>query len=144
AKSCLFSPGADVDLVKISHLADIAVTRGADDSGALPFFQDCKAMSEYRLGRFAEAADWAGKALRGPQRYALQRAYAILAMADWQLGKKAEARTMLAKGNDLAPTVMPPDIAEQPGYEWLGWLHARIQLDEAAALIQAQASDSTR
>jgi len=136
AKSCLFYPLPDLDLAKISRLADIAVTRGADDSGALPFFQVCKALSEYRLGHFAEATDWAGKAINAPKGYAPQHAYAIMALADWRLGKKTEARVMLAKGNDLVPVVMPAEIAQKLGNEWLGWLHARIQLNEAAALIQ--------
>jgi tetratricopeptide (TPR) repeat protein len=143
AKSCLFHPATNLDLVKISHLADIAVTRGAGDSGALPFFQNCKALSEYRLGHFAEAADWAGKAIRAPQSYVLQHACAVLAMADWQLGKKVEARILLAKGNELAPSVMPPGIKQQLGNEWLGWLHARVQLEEAAALIQPETVGST-
>jgi len=136
AKSCLFYPLPGLELEKISRLADVAVTRGADDSGALPFFQVCKALAEYRLGHFAEAADWAEKAINAPGSYAPQHAYAIMALADWQLGKRSEARTFFAKGNELAPTEMPAEIAQKLGNEWLGWLHARIQLDEAAALIQ--------
>ena len=43
---------------------------------------------------------------------------------------------MLAKGDALAPPIMPLSIAEDPENAWLAWLYARIQLDEATALIQ--------
>ena len=62
--------------------------------------------------------------------------YAILAMADWQLGKTNEARAMLAEGNKLDPNIMPATIADDPTDRWQNWLYARTQLDEAAALIQ--------
>ncbi len=57
-------------------------------------------------------------------------------MAYWRLGEKDEAQAMLAKGDILAPSIMPLSIAEDPGNAWLAWLYARIQLDEATALIQ--------
>jgi hypothetical protein len=62
--------------------------------------------------------------------------YAILAMADWKLGKTNEARAMLAEGNKLDPNIMPATIADDPTDRWRNWLYARTQLDEAAALIQ--------
>jgi hypothetical protein len=58
-------------------------------------------------------------------------------MANWRLGKLDDARAMLAKGDVLAPRSMPAGIAEDPGNEWQAWLYARLQLDEAAALIQS-------
>jgi tetratricopeptide (TPR) repeat protein len=136
AKACLFLPPSKMDLPVIAHLANTAVTLGAIDSGAMPFFEVCKALSEYRQGNFAEAVEWAQKPLEIPDNYSHGHAYAILAMADWQLGEKDEARAMLAKGNELAPSVLPVSIAEDPSNAWLAWLFARIQLDEANALIQ--------
>jgi hypothetical protein len=32
---------------------------------------------------------------------------------------------------------MPASVAEDSGDDWLKWLYARIQLDEATALIQS-------
>ena len=52
------------------------------------------------------------------------------------LGKQAEARIMLDNGNLLAPTIMPRIIAQDPGNKWEAWLYARIQLEEATALIR--------
>jgi hypothetical protein len=57
-------------------------------------------------------------------------------MAYWQLGNNDEARAMLAKGEEAAPPTMPSSIAEDPSTAWQGWLYARIQLEEASALIQ--------
>jgi tetratricopeptide (TPR) repeat protein len=125
-----------VDLRVVGLLADIAVMRGIGDQGALPFYQDSKALSEYRQGHYAEAVEWAQKPLKIPGIKVHQHAYAVLAMAYWRLGEKDEARAMLAKGDTLAPPIMPMSIAEDPSNAWLAWLFARIQLDEAAALIQ--------
>ena len=138
AKSCLFGPTSEVDLKEIDRLANTAVTLGASDFGAMPFFQVCKALSEYRLGHFSEAAQWAQKSVDST-RYASWHACGVLAMADWRLGKKDEARAMLARGEKLAPPVMPARVAQSPGNDWLAWLFARIQLDEAKALIDPNA-----
>jgi hypothetical protein len=138
AKSCLFAPSSEVDLNAIGHVADITVTFGVSDPGAMPFFQVCKALSEYRLGHFSEAAQWAQKSVEST-RYANWHACGVLAMADWQLGKKDDARAMLARGEKLAPRIMPASVAQNPGNDWLAWLYARIQLDEATALIESAA-----
>ncbi len=139
AKSCLFLPSSEVDLQVVGLLADTAVTRGIGDQGAMPFFQDCKALCEYRRGHYAEAVEWAQKPLKIPRIYVHGHAYAVLAMAYWRLGEKGEAQAMLAKGDTLAPPIMPLSIAEDPGNAWLAWLYARIQLDEATALVESPA-----
>jgi serine/threonine protein kinase len=135
AKACLFLPATDVDLKALGHLADIAVTQGFHDEGAMPFFSVCKGLAEYRLGHFAEAADWARKAINSPRKDAYPHAYGVLALAEWQLGNKEEARAALAAGEKLAPREMPAVATEDPGTSWMIWLFARIQLDEADALI---------
>ncbi|MDB6017457.1 MAG: serine/threonine protein kinase with repeat [Pedosphaera sp.] len=137
AKACLFLPSSELDLKVISHLADTAVTHGIGDQNAIPFFQDCKALAEYRQGHYAEAVEWAQKPLKIPGVYVHGHAYAVLAMAYWRLGEKDEARAMLARGNTLAPPLMPPSIAEDPTNAWLAWLYAQIQLAEATALIES-------
>ena len=136
AKASLFLPGPDANLPVIGHLADMTVRLGVGNEGAMPFFEICKALSEYRKGHFAEAAEWAQKTIQNPRIDAHGHAYAILAMADWQLGKKTEAREMLAEGNALRPVILPVRDAEDPANAWQGWLYARTSLDEASALIQ--------
>jgi hypothetical protein len=139
AKACLLLPASEVDLNAVGRLADTAVTFGAKDEGAMPFFATCKALSEYRLGHFASAAEWAQRSLNSSRKDAHPHAYAVLALADWQLGKNDDARAMLATGETLTPHVMPAPVAEEPGTKWLVWLFARIQLDEAAAIINGAA-----
>ena len=135
AKSCLFRPPSAADLKIISRLADSIVADGAGDQGARPYFQDCKALCEYRLGHYTEAIEWAQKPIKVPGLHVYGHAYATLAMAYWQLGDKEKARAMLAKGEEFAPATMPQSIAENPSTAWQGWLFARIQLEEASALI---------
>ncbi|HTR43893.1 MAG TPA: serine/threonine-protein kinase [Pseudomonadales bacterium] len=132
AKTYLFLPPPKNDLPAIDRLADLTIAPGNTDEGGLPFYQYCKALSEYRQGNFAEAALWAQKSINGPRMDARGPAYAILAMANWQLGQKDQAQAALAKGNALAPN------AVDPGEDWLKWLYARIFLDEATTLISNQ------
>jgi tetratricopeptide (TPR) repeat protein len=144
AKACLFLPPSAADLPKISHLADMTVTLGAGNEGAMPFFEICKALSEYRQGHYAGAVEWAQKSIKSPRIDAHGHAYAVLAMADWQLGEKDEARAMLAEGNALRPAILPVRDAEDPRNAWQGWLFARTSLDEAAALIQPASTAGNR
>lgn len=135
AKASLFLPPSESDLPAFAHLADIPVTFGSQDSGAMPYFQVCKALSEYRQGHFTQAADWAQKPLKTTAVYAHGQAYAVLAMADWQLGQKDQARLMLGLGNTVAARIHPVRYDEDPEYAWAAWLFARISLDEATRLI---------
>jgi tetratricopeptide (TPR) repeat protein len=137
AQDCLLMPNPGVDLQLIDNLADAAITLGSSDA-SLPYFQACKAMSNYRLGRFHEAVDWAEKAVNGPSAEAQARAkaFAILGMANWQMGEKNAAREALAKGNACAPELLPQKDSADLGESWVAWLIARISLDEATRLIQ--------
>jgi serine/threonine protein kinase len=137
AKDCLLVTNSAVDLLWADKLADIAVTRGSGES-ALPYFQVCKALSQYRQGRFAEAVEWGEKPLKSSSVHARAHAYAVLAMAQEQHGHKDEARVMLAKGEALAPKLAFLPNARDIGSEWMGWLFARILLDEATALLESE------
>ncbi len=136
AKACLLRSASGQNLQALGRLADLAATRGAGDSGALPFFQLGKALAEYRLGHFAEAIAWAQKTYASSATSAHAQACGVLAMGYWRQGDKDLARAMLAKGETLAPAVLPASVAEDPGDGWQSWLYARTFLDEAAALIQ--------
>jgi serine/threonine protein kinase/tetratricopeptide (TPR) repeat protein len=135
AKACLFLPPAEADLPVLARLADMPVTLGAADSGAMPYFQVCKALSEYRQGHFTQAADWAQRTVKTTAIYAQGQAYAVLAMADWRLGQKDQARLMLGLGNTVAARIYPVRYEEDPLNTWAAWLFGRISLDEASALI---------
>lgn len=134
-QDCLLLPHSGADLQWVDKLADTAVTIGSTYD-VMPFFQVCKAMSDYRQGRFLEAVKWAEKPLNSTYVDAQAKAYAILAMVYWQLGQKDTAQAMLDKGNALAPSISPLPDDEDLGDSWIAWLFARITLDEATALIQ--------
>jgi len=134
AKDSLLVTNSEVDLVLADRLADTALTRGSGEA-SLPFFQVCKALSQYRQGHFAAAIQWAEKPLNNSPVHARANACAVLAMAHWQLGQKDEARAMLAKGDALAPQITFVPNAQNVGGEWLPWLFARISLDEATEMI---------
>jgi serine/threonine protein kinase len=136
AQDCLLLPESGADLVLIDKLADRAVTSGSGTDG-FPYFQACKAMSHYRLGNFSEAIAWGNKAANSPAAFAQAKAYAVLAMAHWQLEQRDEARAALAKGDALARGILPEKGAEDLGESWVAWLMARISLDEATRLMQS-------
>jgi tetratricopeptide (TPR) repeat protein len=140
ARACLFLPDEKLDLTAISRLADETVVLGASDEAAMPFLEICKALSEYRLGNYNEAADWAQKSLDSPRVEAHVFACAVLAIADWKLGKENDAHAMLAAGEILTPRSMPKSAIDDPGNLWLFWLYSRIQMDEAEMLIQGGAT----
>lgn len=138
ATDCLLLPNLNVDLKRIEALADIAVSEGVGEKSSLPYFQVCKAMSCYRLGRYAETRNWAEKALEKSPTPASAHAYAILSLVHWQLGQRDEARSLLSQGEALAPNITPERGVEKVGSSWVAWLIARIALDEAAELVRAQ------
>ena len=135
-QDCLLLPNSGVDLELVDRLADAAVTLGSGDA-SIPYFQACKAMSNYRLGRFPEAIVWGEKAANSSLDFAQAKAYAVLAMAHWKLGQKDTAQAMLDKGGKLAPAISSGRENEDLGESWVAWLTARISLDEASALIQS-------
>ena len=136
AQDCFLLPNSGADLALMDKLADKAVTAGSGGDG-LPYFQACKAMSNYRLGNFSEAIAWGEKAAKSSIGFAQAKAYAVLALAHWQLGQKDEARAALARGDALALEILPENRAVDLGESWVAWLMARISLDEAARLIQS-------
>jgi len=135
AKDCLLLPDSGVDLEFVDELADKAVSLGRGNPDAA-YHQVAKAMSAYRLGHFAQSVEWAEKTLKSSIIYANANAYAILAMADWKLGREDVARVMLEKGDSLTPNISPSNDHVDLGDSWVAWLFARISLDEATALIQ--------
>jgi tetratricopeptide (TPR) repeat protein len=132
ADDCLLLPNSGADLKQVNKLADMAVTCAPDE----PYFQGCKALSEYRQGQFSEAIVWAEKSLKSDQAFARAKGYAVMAIAQWQLGQKAKARALLADGDALAPRISPAQDTVDLGDSWAAWLFARILLDEAWQLIQ--------
>src|SRR5688572_3919468 len=138
AKVCLLVPQTGVDLQQIDRLTDMALVAGHKDV-SLPLFQMCKALSQLRLGDYEKAIEWADKSFRSSFVNSKAQAFAIQAMALWHLGRKDEARAALAHGNLLAPGMVSTDDDPKNLERWATRLLARIQLEEADALIQSGA-----
>jgi len=142
-QDCLLLPSSGVDLELIDNLADTAVTLGSGDS-SMAYFQACKAMSSYRQRRFHEAITWAQKAVNNPTAEALAKAkaFAIMAMANWQIGEKSAARKALVEGDTSTPNFWSQNGTLDLGESWVAWLIARISLDEASELINTADTSS--
>jgi eukaryotic-like serine/threonine-protein kinase len=136
AQDYLLLPNSGADLALMDKLADKAVTAGSGTED-LPYFQACKAMSQYRLGNFSEAIAWGEKSAKSSTGFARAKAYAILAMAHSQLGQRNEALVAVGNGDALAPAFSPEKGADDLGESWVAWVMARVSLDEATKLIQA-------
>jgi eukaryotic-like serine/threonine-protein kinase len=133
AKDCLIHSAADVDYVAVSAMAELAVTKG-QNSAARSFFQICKALAEYRQGRFATAAEWAKK-VNDSNPLAGVEAGAVLAMAQHCLNQPEPARAQLARCAADFETKLPKLERGDLGEDWRDWIIARALLSEARGLI---------
>jgi hypothetical protein len=146
-KLCLMLPTSGVDLALMERLADDGVrgrlTRNTD---FISYSQFAKGLSEYRLGRFASAADWMQKSIDTPfygdghSRYV--QSYMVLAMAKYQLNEHKEARAAFAKGSEIEQKKLPAfdgrDVGS--GWYWRDSVIARCLMDEARALLEGRSS----
>ncbi len=136
AKDCLICPGAVADLPAVQRMAALALERGGKD-GALPFFQVCKALADYRNGDFSAAAELAGKVGTSSFKEAEIEALAVRAMASQRMSQPEEARTLLARGAWLFEKGLPRS-GENLGGNWRDWIIARELLQEARALVEGE------
>jgi serine/threonine protein kinase len=137
AKDCLLAPAREVDLPSLAALARNAVAAGASEphqtAGKL-----LMSLVEYRQGHFAEAADWAGKALSDAAELgdpAAAQADAVLAMAQQQSNHPDEARAALDRGQHILDTKMPKPESADLGGLWPDWVTARLLLHEAWGVV---------
>jgi hypothetical protein len=148
-------PSSDrADLDADSRLAETGVSLYKGDWELL-FFQSCKALAEYRQGRFASAAQWALKALSQPEHATgLEMlddswrvgAQMLLAMSNHQLRRPDEARAALSSGLKLADAKLPRLESGDLGRFWPDLVRADVLMREAKALIErnAKADDETK
>jgi serine/threonine protein kinase len=140
AKDCLLAPAREVDVPSLAAMASNAVAASAADphqaAGKLLL-----SLAEYRQGHFAEAADWAAKALSDAAELgdgAAAQADAVLAMARQQLNHPGDARAALDQGQQRLDTKMPKPESADLGGQWPDWMTARLLLHEARSLVPAQ------
>jgi len=134
AKDCLILPFSGVDLTPVAAMAELAVTKGQLQP-AYTFFQCCKALAEYRQGRFEGAVKWAQVAASNPFPYSQAEAFAVLSMSQYKLNQVAAARTNLANCNKVVITQLPAPGTRDLGGDWRDWIIAHALLTEAQNLI---------
>jgi tetratricopeptide (TPR) repeat protein len=148
AKACLILPDSGVDLRALAAMANKALTLEKGNAG-MPWHQFCKALAEYRQGNFADAARWSEQTLShstdalAPRIWALNgnsierdaAAYALLAMAQHQLGRAREAKLALSNGIEIAETEMAKTGLNA---DLENSVYARALLREAKALIEGE------
>ena len=139
AKDCLIHPSAGVDLTLVATLAETAVTQGTNRA-ALPFYQLCKALTEYRQQNFSGAAEWAGKASVSTFPYVTAEACAVLAMAQHHLKQPEAARASLAKSSTFFETKLSKLASGDLGTDWRDWIITRSLLREAESLLEGGAT----
>jgi serine/threonine protein kinase len=137
AKDCLLAPARELDLASLAALASNSVSLGASEPHQATR-QLLLGLADYRQGHFAEAADWAAKALSDASELgatATAQANAVLAMAQHQLNHPADARAALEKSQQILDTKMPKPESGDLGAQWPNWVTTRLLLHEASALI---------
>ncbi len=135
AMDCLVIPPAGVELEAAARLADSAVTKNSTNV----FYQFCKALAEYRHGRFASAVELMAKLLEShghswDDRLRLQ-SHLVLAMAHWQLKQPDQAGAALAEALKLEVTTLPKVESGDLGTGWQDWIISHALMAEAKALI---------
>jgi tetratricopeptide (TPR) repeat protein len=137
AKVALLSPSPVGTAAEVSAMVERSLAPGAARS-LVPWLATCKALAEYRAGRFDAAAEWAEKA-RAVDSFAGQATLDLLtAMAHQRAGRPEDARRWLRQAKERLRTQVP-----QPGADDLvaseNYLVCEIIRREAVALIDGKA-----
>jgi hypothetical protein len=130
AKDCLMLPPPAGSLARLAKMADVAVAAGPTDP-SWPYYMFVKGLAEYRQGHFGGALEWLRKVAAqegAPARTA--QTYAVMAMAECQLGQTNAARTALAQGTKIVET----ELSKPGRIDWNDGLIAQFLLREAQAL----------
>ena len=129
-------------MASVAILAETAVARG---KGEVPytFYLCTKALSDYRLGRFQEAVERTSAIFKDPFPYTQAEGSAVLAMAQFRLGRMEEARAALAKLEKVLRDDLPPPRSRDLGHDWKDWIIAHALLDEARGLIEGSSSTNS-
>jgi eukaryotic-like serine/threonine-protein kinase len=142
AKDCSILPSSRANLEVVSRMADVAATPGSSNR-FFAYFQCTKGLAEYRQGHFENAVNRADKTIairEHPGNYYWDdtlylEAYAVSAMARFQLNQTDAARATLAEAKRTAARLAKLG-KDDLGPEWRDWIIAHKLLDETTALIE--------
>jgi eukaryotic-like serine/threonine-protein kinase len=135
AKDCLILPDSGVDLRVVGRLADLC-TNGGNKWGP---YGATKALTDYRQGRFASAADWAEQTLAhriGEPNWLTVETSAILAMARRQLKQDELAQAALTRAQSEANKHLSKLDSGDVSADFLDVIISYALLHEAKALIE--------
>jgi hypothetical protein len=132
----------NVDLKKLSQLADLAVTKQPAHP-EMAWFCLAKGLAEDRLGRPAEAAEWLEKSLAKKSALSTEAmARFVLAMTQQQRGQTEQAKLSLACAQQI--TAEQPPTLQKAGATWTDWMVNDLLRREAEALIAGKRTDSKK
>ncbi|HWB01410.1 MAG TPA: serine/threonine-protein kinase [Verrucomicrobiales bacterium] len=139
ARACLLLPRPGADLKVPCELAETAVTHGTADTKSVHYNQFCKALAEYRQGRWESAALWARRAAGNPVPGTQAVSCAVLAMALHQLGQTDDARASLKECLGIMEKSLPKLEDEDLGGDWHDLITVHALLAEAQPMIEGKA-----
>ena len=134
AKDCLILASSGADLNSVAALAETAVTRGKFEA-PYTFYLCSKALADYRQGKFGEAVARTTEILKDPFPYTQAEGSAVLAMAQFRLGKIEEAQSALANLGRVVGERLPAPESDL-GPDWKDWIITHALFDEARSLIE--------
>jgi serine/threonine protein kinase len=142
-KAGLLLPADPALITALSPLATVAerdftvVSRRAGVND--PWGSISMALWKYRCGDYAGAAELCTLCLTNKNEYPvqIQTDRMLLALADWQLGRRAQAQGELVLGRDviLDKFKNPPGLGNAHQGFWWDWVFAGILMREASALV---------
>ena len=149
-KICLLLPADEKVLKALEPLAEaeaksFATNANADSDIFLAAWRSVSlALMEYRRGDYTQAAAWSQRCLDYPEYNAPRAATArvILAMSRQRLGQTNEARSELARADNMIEDKFRNGLDRGTGVQgfWFDWTFARILLREAGSLIGGPSS----
>lgn len=137
ARAGLLLPETGFALDEGSRLADLSVAKSTGWPSA-PWYLATQALSEYRCGRFENAAKIASERLADPRCPVNCRPLAspVVAMAQYRAGRIESARTALQAAEKDLKKGWFDDTRKDLGKSWHDWVIGHILLREARKLIE--------
>ena len=99
------------------------------------FFDTSRGIALYRVGRYAEAAQWLPKTLDHDDVLVRSLALAFNAMNEWQLGHRARANDLLARVRQELPKLPAPG-SPTFGADWTDVLITKMVVAEADTVVK--------
>jgi serine/threonine protein kinase len=144
AKDCSISLASGVDFKAIQGWTTTSCTL-AQTHYSFAHIQCTRGLAEYRQGNFTNAVEWVQKSItralarRDDVQWHFMEAYAVLAMAQHQLGQNAEAKDSMKNSAGVEANMSKLDGGDI-GHDWIDWIIAHKLLEEAKTLIEGQPS----